>query len=104
MPPHQRSPGYADALSTLFEIAKTAATWRPLVGAKEDLREPSFRSHGSTGRQGFLSRVSESSALMGNRLYVGNLSFNANADTVREAFAACGDITDVQVMSDRETG
>ena len=41
---------------------------------------------------------------MGNRLYVGNLSFDANADTVREAFSACGDITDVQVMSDRETG
>jgi cold-inducible RNA-binding protein len=41
---------------------------------------------------------------MGNRLYVGNLSFDATNDTLREAFAACGDVTDVQVMSDRETG
>jgi hypothetical protein len=41
---------------------------------------------------------------MGNRLYVGNLSFNANTDTVREAFSAFGEITDVHVVSDRETG
>jgi RNA recognition motif-containing protein len=41
---------------------------------------------------------------MGNRLYVGNLSFNSNEDTLREAFSACGDVTDVRVMSDRETG
>lgn len=41
---------------------------------------------------------------MGNRLYVGNLSYDANNDSVRQAFAACGDVTDVHVMSDRETG
>ena len=41
---------------------------------------------------------------MGNRLYVGNLSFNATNDTVRSAFAAFGEITDVHVVSDRETG
>jgi RNA recognition motif-containing protein len=41
---------------------------------------------------------------MGNRLYVGNLSFNATKDTVRTAFAAFGDVTDVHVVTDRETG
>jgi RNA recognition motif-containing protein len=41
---------------------------------------------------------------MGNRLYVGNLSYEANNDTVRQAFTACGDVTDVHVMADRETG
>ncbi len=41
---------------------------------------------------------------MGNRLYVGNLSFNANADSLREAFAAFGEITDVHLVSDRDTG
>jgi RNA recognition motif-containing protein len=41
---------------------------------------------------------------MGNRLYVGNLSFSATNDTVRTAFAAFGEITDVHVVSDRETG
>jgi cold-inducible RNA-binding protein len=41
---------------------------------------------------------------MGNRLYVGNLSFNASNDALREAFSACGEVTDVQVMTDRDTG
>lgn len=41
---------------------------------------------------------------MGNRLYVGNLSFNATNDTVRAAFAPFGEITDVHVVNDRETG
>ncbi len=41
---------------------------------------------------------------MGNRLYVGNLSFQANADTLREAFAAHGEVTDVHVVTDRDSG
>lgn len=41
---------------------------------------------------------------MGNRLYVGNLSFQATPDSVREAFAACGEVTDVHIAQDRETG
>jgi RNA recognition motif-containing protein len=41
---------------------------------------------------------------MGNRLYVGNLPFSATAETLREAFAPSGNVTDVHVVSDRETG
>lgn len=41
---------------------------------------------------------------MGNRLYVGNLSFNSTADTLRTAFSAFGEVTDAHVASDRETG
>ena len=41
---------------------------------------------------------------MGNRLYVGNLSFNATTESLRAAFAAHGDVTDVHVVMDRETG
>ena len=41
---------------------------------------------------------------MGNRLYVGNLSFRATSDSVRTAFAAIGEVTDVHVVTDRETG
>mgnify|MGYP001424659964 CR=1 FL=1 len=41
---------------------------------------------------------------MGNRLYVGNLSFNATSESVREWFASCGTVTDVHVVTDRETG
>lgn len=41
---------------------------------------------------------------MGNRLYVGNLSFQATPEMLREAFAACGEVTDVHIVQDRETG
>ncbi len=41
---------------------------------------------------------------MGNRLYVGNLSFNASQDSLRDAFSRFGEITDVHLVSDRETG
>lgn len=41
---------------------------------------------------------------MSNRLYVGNLSFNTTSDSVRAAFAELGEVTDVHVVMDRETG
>jgi len=41
---------------------------------------------------------------MKNRLYVGNLSFQTGQEDLRAAFAACGDVVDVKLMTDRETG
>jgi RNA recognition motif-containing protein len=41
---------------------------------------------------------------MSNRLYIGNLSFQASADSIRAAFSEFGEITDVHLVSDRETG
>ena len=41
---------------------------------------------------------------MGHRLYVGNLSFNTSAETLRECFSEVGEVTDVHIVSDRETG
>ena len=41
---------------------------------------------------------------MGNRLYVGNLSFNTSEETLRECFGEVGEVTDVHIVSDRETG
>jgi len=41
---------------------------------------------------------------MGNRLYVGNLSFNTSNDTVRDAFSRFGEVTDVHLVTDRQTG
>jgi cold-inducible RNA-binding protein len=41
---------------------------------------------------------------MGNRLYVGNLPFSATAETLKQAFAPSGDVADVHIVSDRETG
>lgn len=41
---------------------------------------------------------------MGNRLYIGNLSFHATSESIRAAFAEHGEVTDVHVVMDRETG
>jgi len=41
---------------------------------------------------------------MGNRLYIGNLPFNATAEEVRVAFAPHGSVTDVRLVTDRATG
>jgi RNA recognition motif-containing protein len=41
---------------------------------------------------------------MGNRLYVGNLSFRSTQDSIRNAFAECGEVTEVHVVEDRMTG
>lgn len=41
---------------------------------------------------------------MGNRLYVGNLSYDANTDSLRTAFSEVGEVTDVHVAMDRESG
>lgn len=41
---------------------------------------------------------------MGNRLYIGNLSFSSNDQSLREAFSAHGEVVDVHVVSDRMTG
>ncbi len=41
---------------------------------------------------------------MGNRLYIGNLSFQASNDTLREAFSAFGEVTDAHVVTDRDSG
>jgi RNA recognition motif-containing protein len=41
---------------------------------------------------------------MGNRLYVGNLSFETDSDAVRALFTTIGEVSEVQVMTDRETG
>src|ERR1700690_2534527 len=41
---------------------------------------------------------------MNTRLYVGNLSFNTTADGVRTAFTQFGTVSDVHLVTDRETG
>jgi len=41
---------------------------------------------------------------MGNRLYVGNLSFSTSQAAIETAFAACGEVREVAMPTDRETG
>ncbi len=37
-------------------------------------------------------------------IYVGNLSFNATEEDIRQAFAEHGEVSEVNIVSDRETG
>lgn len=41
---------------------------------------------------------------MGKKLYVGNLPFSATEDTLAEAFAECGTVDSVKIITDRDTG
>ncbi len=41
---------------------------------------------------------------MGTRLYVGNLSFSTSQAAIETAFAACGEVREVSMPTDRETG
>ncbi len=41
---------------------------------------------------------------MGNKLFVGGLSFNTTDDGLRDGFARFGTITEAKVISDRDTG
>jgi cold-inducible RNA-binding protein len=41
---------------------------------------------------------------MGNRIYVGNLSYQTTEDDLRAAFAPSGEVTEVKIVTDRETG
>ena len=41
---------------------------------------------------------------MTNRLYVGNLAFHTTEDVIQKAFAECGEVSEVKLVIDRETG
>jgi len=41
---------------------------------------------------------------MGNRLYVGNLSFNTTQETLQATFSAQGEVREVAMPTDRESG
>jgi len=41
---------------------------------------------------------------MGNKLYVGNLSFGTTEDSLRELFAQAGAVNSATIITDRDTG
>ena len=55
------------------------------------------------GANGVGARPSARDA-MGNRLYVGNLSFTTDTDAIRELFATMGQVSDVYLVMDRDSG
>ncbi|HEY8078750.1 MAG TPA: RNA-binding protein, partial [Labilithrix sp.] len=41
---------------------------------------------------------------MNNRLYVGNLSYDVTNDSLRSCFGEWGEVSDLHIATDRETG
>ena len=41
---------------------------------------------------------------MAKRIYVGNLNYNTGDDRLREVFGAYGEVADVHIVMDRDTG
>lgn len=41
---------------------------------------------------------------MGNRLFVGNIAFSTSQDVIQDTFAAIGEVHEVAMPTDRETG
>lgn len=41
---------------------------------------------------------------MGRKLYVGNLPYSADQQTLQDTFSACGEVDSVNVITDRDTG
>ncbi len=41
---------------------------------------------------------------MGNKLYVGNLSFNLTSDDLQEYFSGAGTVESAKIIEDRDTG
>ena len=41
---------------------------------------------------------------MSSRLYVGNLSYDTDTETLRSAFQSAGEVTDAHVVTDRDSG
>jgi RNA recognition motif-containing protein len=41
---------------------------------------------------------------MSHRLFVGNLSFDATTDSLREIFAQAGEVAEVAIITDRDSG
>ncbi len=41
---------------------------------------------------------------MGRKLYVGNLPYSANQQSLEELFGTCGSVDSVNVITDRDTG
>ena len=38
------------------------------------------------------------------KLYVGNITYNTDENTLRELFSQCGEVKEVKVITDRDTG
>jgi len=79
---------------------------RPLLGEIAILGR--LASHVASARQdrapSWCSMKPEPAHTMSNRLYVGNLSYSTSQATLETTFASCGEVREVSMPTDRESG
>ena len=68
------------------------------------LRTVRLRPRYTAIRMALFNSSRESRTIMGNRLYVGNLSYDTSKETLEAAFASAGTVEEVFMPTDRETG
>lgn len=51
-----------------------------------------------------IAATTEREKSMKNRLYVGNLSYDVTNESLRSCFAECGEVSDMHIATDRDTG
>lgn len=73
----------------------------PLSHHMEDPREMDFPWDTASSRG---PRRNEKRNDMSKKLFVGSLSWNTTSDELRNAFAACGEVTEAKVVMNRDTG
>ncbi len=71
----------------------------PLSHHMDDPREMDFPWDTASSRG-----QNEKSNDMSRKLFVGSLSWNTTSDELRNAFAACGEVTEAKVVMNRDTG
>jgi len=94
------------SLGRLDDATCAAADEFPMVGVScvsVRLRSPLKAS--SNGGRKVLERAQRSpESTMNNRLYVGNLSFSTTQASIEAAFASAGEVREIAMPTDRETG
>ncbi|KAJ1881915.1 nuclear localization sequence binding protein [Coemansia sp. RSA 1722] len=96
--------GYIDFATTEARDKAAAATGLEIEG-----RELRLDPTESTARQDNAGRKNpgagrEPNSTPSSVLFIGNLSFSSTEDSIREAFAECGEVTSVRIITDRDTG
>src|SRR5205814_5706503 len=61
-------------------------------------------AHAASLKRAVFSLPFSKASLMGNKLYVGNLSYSVRDENLQQQFGAFGDVTSAKVMTDRDTG
>jgi len=99
--------GYVEFSSSASAAAALAAKKGSLIDGREanvDFSTPRTESGPRERADGRASKFGDTTNPPSDTLFLGNLSFEADEDTVGNAFGEHGDVTNVRLPTDQETG